>query len=313
MARAFISYSHADEELKVQLERHLSLLRRNGLIDIWNDRCILPGSEFAGAIDANLESADIILLLVSHNFIASDYCFEIEMTRALERHQRGEAVVVPIILDACLWHSAPFGKINALPTDGKPIRKYPNINEGFTDVAAGIERLLNQMGNRRTSTTKPSSVGSAPVTSHPRSSNLHVKRDFTRVDKDRFVRDTFDYIAKYFEGSLEELKKRNQAARIDTDFERIDAQRFVAKIYRDGDLKSVCTISRGNNHFGDIGFSHDENNSGNSVNDSLTLKEADGTLSFSAMMGSFRGERREGMSQEGAAEYYWELFVDPLQ
>jgi internalin A len=78
----FISYAHEDEPLRQQLETHLSLLRRQGLIANWHDRQILPGTEWEKEIDAHLESAQLVLLLISPDFLASDYCYEIEMKRA---------------------------------------------------------------------------------------------------------------------------------------------------------------------------------------------------------------------------------------
>src|SRR5437016_3708622 len=93
----FYSYAHQDEALRQQLETHLSLLRRQGLISEWHDREILPGAEWGREIDEHLETASIILLLISADFLASDYCYDKEMTRALERHQRGEVRVIPII------------------------------------------------------------------------------------------------------------------------------------------------------------------------------------------------------------------------
>ena len=91
MASLFFSYSHADEALRDQLEKHLSALKHQGKIETWHDRRILAGQTFSSEIDSHLESADIILLLVSPDFLASDYCYEVEMRHALERHQRGEA------------------------------------------------------------------------------------------------------------------------------------------------------------------------------------------------------------------------------
>jgi hypothetical protein len=96
----FISYSHKDDRLRERLEAHLSLLRRQGIISAWHDRRITAGREWAGAIDEHLNSAAVILLLASADFLASDYCYEKEMTRALERHSAGEAWVIPVILNA---------------------------------------------------------------------------------------------------------------------------------------------------------------------------------------------------------------------
>src|SRR5215472_6110261 len=96
--KIFISYAHKDEALRDELEKHLSLLQRQGFITSWNDRQILPGTEWAYAISEHLNTAQIILLLISSDFLASDYCYSIEMERALERHEAGEAYVVPVIL-----------------------------------------------------------------------------------------------------------------------------------------------------------------------------------------------------------------------
>lgn len=94
----FCCYSHADEAWLRKLETHLSLLQRQGLISIWHDRRIVPGTDWARTIDTHLEIASVILLLVSADFLASDYCYSLEMKRALERHAVGEARVVPILV-----------------------------------------------------------------------------------------------------------------------------------------------------------------------------------------------------------------------
>src|SRR2546421_9745171 len=94
----FYSYAHEDESLRNELEKHLSLLQRRGIITTWHDRKIVPGTDWAYAIDSHLNEATIILLLVSPDFMASDYCYSIEMDRALKRHQAGKARVIPIIL-----------------------------------------------------------------------------------------------------------------------------------------------------------------------------------------------------------------------
>jgi len=143
--RLFYSYSHHDEELRKELENHLSLLRRKGLVSAWHDRMIGAGNEWIGAIDKNLEEAHVILLLVSSSFLASDYCWDVETKRAVERHDRGEAKVIPIMLRQCDWHGAPFGKLEALPKDGKAITSWSNRDEAFTEVALGIRLAVETM------------------------------------------------------------------------------------------------------------------------------------------------------------------------
>jgi hypothetical protein len=119
---------------------HLKLLQRQGVISTWHDRKIPAGEEWGATIDANLEGADIILLLVSADFVASDYCYEKEMERHEKGIDRGGARVVPVILWACDWHSAPFGKLQALPKDGKPVVKWEDRDEAWNDVARGIRK-----------------------------------------------------------------------------------------------------------------------------------------------------------------------------
>src|SRR6266849_1847264 len=115
----FYSYAHEDRPFCDKLEKHLSLLRRQGLITQWHDRYISPGSNLAHAISMHLERASVILLLVSADFLASDYCYSTEMQRALERHQNKEACVIPILLRPVDWKDAPFAQLQALPTNAK--------------------------------------------------------------------------------------------------------------------------------------------------------------------------------------------------
>lgn len=126
MPTLFFSYSHADEALRDQLEKQLAMLKRQGAIETWHDRRIGAGSDFGSEIDDHVNKDDIILLLVSSDFLASDYCYDREMLRAMERHKAGEAVVIPVILRACDWHNAPFGKLNAVPRDGRPVTLWPD-------------------------------------------------------------------------------------------------------------------------------------------------------------------------------------------
>ena len=144
VVRLFYSYAHKDETLRNELETHLKILERLQLIAPWHDRRIIASEEWKGEIDENLEQADIILLLVSADFIASDYCWDKEMTRALERHETGEATVVPVIIRDVNWTDAPFAKLQALPKDGKPVTKWTNRDSAWKSVSKGIERAAKR-------------------------------------------------------------------------------------------------------------------------------------------------------------------------
>jgi anti-anti-sigma factor len=141
----FYSYSHDDLPLRNQLETHLANLKRQGLVDTWSDRMITPGNEWSGEIDNKLESSQLVLLLISPSFIASDYCYDVEMKRAINRHEAGEAKVIPIILRPVDWTAAPFSKLQALPTDAKPVTRWRNRDEAFVDVVNGIRRAIDEI------------------------------------------------------------------------------------------------------------------------------------------------------------------------
>ena len=141
----FFSYSHKDEALRDELETHLKLLQRQGIISVWHDRKILPGTEWDGEIDVHLERAKIILLLISADFIASDYCWDKEVKRAFELHKREAAVVIPILLRKCDWQGTSFSKLQGLPKDLTPVTAYNDRDEAWTDVATGIRAIAEKL------------------------------------------------------------------------------------------------------------------------------------------------------------------------
>ncbi len=147
--KLFYSYSHKDETLRDELETHLKLLQRQGEISTWHDRKILVGDEWKGKIDENLEAADIVLLLVSADFLASDYCYDIEMKHALKRHEAEQAHVIPVILRDCDWNHALFGKLQALPKNGNPVTLWTKRDTAWKDVAQGIRHVVQEENNRR--------------------------------------------------------------------------------------------------------------------------------------------------------------------
>ena len=154
----FYSYSHNDEELRKRLEDHLAALRWNGVIAEWHDRNIDVGDEWAKEIDRNLSSADIILLLVSASFITSTYCWSVEMKKALERHDKGEAKVIPVILRPCRWGATPFAKLQAAPTNAKPVTSWSDQDAALDDVADKIERVVKELRSKQTAADTASSA-----------------------------------------------------------------------------------------------------------------------------------------------------------
>lgn len=313
MTRLFFSYSHADEQLRDQLEKQLSMLKRQGVIETWHDRRITAGEDFEGAIDKNLEDSDVVLLLVSPDFLDSSYCYDKEMLRALERHEQGSTKVIPVILRPCDWHSAPFGKLQALPRDGKPVTRWPDRDEAFLEVVKGIRKAIESTPPSATARSAPASRPAARVEiGSLRSSNLRLAKEFSERDKDRFRTETFEFMAKFFENSLAELEARNQG--IETNFRRVDANRFTASVYKGGKAQARCTVFIGGAFDGGIAFRHGETSDSNSINESMNVHSDDQGMYLQTYgMANLGGERDIKLSQEGAAEYYWSLLIGGLQ
>lgn len=316
MPNVFFSYCHADEALRDQLEKQLAMLRRQGVINTWHDRRINAGQEIDSAIDEHINSDEIILLLVSPDFIASDYCYNIEMKRAMERHQTGEAIVIPVILRACDWHYAPFGKLLGTPQDGKPVTLWPDRDEAFLQVAKEVRNAAGKLVSSHTSVSPQTdrielAASRQTMSSSPRSSNLRLAKTFTQLDKDRFQIDTFEYIARYFENSLEELQARNPG--FEGVFRRVDANKFSATIYKDGQDVAKATVFVGGQMGAGIYYSQGASFSSNSYNEMLTVQADDQSLYLTCLGMGFRGGQDQKLSQEGAAELLWETVIAPLQ
>src|SRR6266568_6822785 len=153
----FYSYAHKDERLRQKLETHLSTLQQQGLIMPWHDRNISAGTDWEREIDVHLNTAHLILLLISPDFVASTYCSSIEARRAMERHQAGEARVISIILRPTDWKGVQFERLQALPTNAKPITTWPNSDQAFLNVAQGIRKAVEELQGKH-----PGSHASSP-------------------------------------------------------------------------------------------------------------------------------------------------------
>ena len=314
MAKVFFSYSHRDEAMRDQLEVHLTMLKRNGLIETWHDRRIAAGSDLGVSIDSQLVTSDVVLLLVSPDFLASDYCYSREMAMAMERHDRGEAKVVPVILRSCDWQDSPLGKLLALPKDGKAINLWADIDVAYLDVVSGLKTLLPP--------ARPEpGVATRAVPDHGnevramRSSNLRVRKDFSDADRHRFLRDSFEYMQRFFENSGSELRSRNPG--IDASTTAVTARQFSALLFRNGKRVSECciTLTQNSRSGGSaITYSNRAESDGSSFNESLSV-EADEQTMYLRPLGMWHlgRERDAKLSQEGGAELFWGIFIEPLQ
>lgn len=323
--RVFFSYSHDDEAQRGQLDKHLASLKRQDLIAAWHDRKLLAGEHIDDTIRRELETADIILFLVSASFLASDYCYTREMQQALERHARGEARVVPVILRSCDWTSTPLGKLKAVPRDALAITSWPNQDEAYTDVAREIRALVERAAGKGTASAAdgrgppPPSEAAAPrvATAVPaRSANVRLKQEFSDRDKANFMAESFESIAGYFEHSLQELEAHNQG--IETDFQRVDKVLFTAFVYRNGKEVSACAVrlNRGRGFGEGITYSADAARAdGSSYNEHLSVQaDAHGLFLRSMGMASMTGRRdSERLSPTEAAELLWDILTRHLR
>jgi hypothetical protein len=144
--RVFYSYSHHDRRMLERLYAHMVMLRREGLITEWYDAAIDAGSEWRDEIARELEAADVIVLLVSADFLVSEFCYEHEMRRAVERAHQGDALVIGVMLRAVDgWERTPFAEFQVVPQDGRPISKWSDADDAYKHV---VERIRAALGDR---------------------------------------------------------------------------------------------------------------------------------------------------------------------
>ena len=315
-ARIFVSYAHSDEAMKSQVDKQLEIMRRAGLVEVWHDRCLIPGELWDRRINDEIEKAEIILLLVSTEFLSSNYVNDVEIKRAMQRHDDGSACIIPVVLRPCQMELAPFAKIQALPTDLKPITMWPNPDEAYLNVARGIRAAISKVAKPspvpRPEAPAPSSFAPSSCNDTPRSGNLRIKHGFTEHDQDTFKRDAFAYIARYIENSLVELAKRHADIRVT--HRQIDANRFTAAIYRGGRKLSACTIYVGG-MLDAISYSNEENGTTDRSNGMLTVKADDQELFLEPLMMDMWPTSHDGkkLSMQGSAEVFWGKLIEPLQ
>ena len=309
MATLFFSYCHKDEVLRDELEVHLATLKRQGLLNLWHDRKIMAGDNINGQIDQNIEKADVILALISADFINSDYCHDVEMRRAMERHRMQQCRLIPVILRPCEWKPL-FGEFLAAPTDGKPVTRWTDKDEALLDVVSKIRAALPQ----KTAESVPEvpAINLNPRQVQPRSSNLRIRREFTEADRDQFLDDAFEYMAVFFEETLKEFESRHEE--IKTRFKRLDAVSFGVTIYKQGKPVAQCGIRNGGMMGAGITYVNDATAPKNSMNEVLRVQVGDQALALTSGF-SMRGTSAEPVSLtfESAAEYFWAILIQPLQ
>ena len=300
--KGFISYSHRDEPALIRLHTHLSVLRREGLIETWFDRDILAGQNIDLVISKQLHDADLFLLLVSPDFLASPYCSEREMQHALDRHATGSATVVPIIVEPCDWQATSLGDLKAIPTDGCPISLWPNENEAYQNVVSELRRLTESMLVR----------GNAPrqaARTPQQTTRYRVPRDFGAIDQAEFAQNTFDVIRDRFESNLQEVSTIDG---VRTRFLSISATSFTCSVenrngYRDA---THITVHCSNDHLnvGDITYAFQANAPIGMSNGWLSVEHDEYDMFIASM--DFRSMNKEQMNSSQAADMLWSIFLE---
>ena len=175
----FCCYAREDQSFLLKLRTHLALLEREGMLNIWYDQNISPGSEWEQEINKHLNTAHLILLLVSPDFIASEYCYSKEMKQAMERQERGEAYVIPILLRSSIWQETPFAKLQVLPNNARAVTEWRNRDQAWFDIAQGIEHVAKELFRKLSMTSSQqsqSTINTARL--HPKSIDEIVRYDW---------------------------------------------------------------------------------------------------------------------------------------
>ena len=307
--KVFISYSHKDEAALERLHTHLAVLRRDGRIDEWFDREILAGGEIGAEVAERLESSGLFLMLVSPDFLASDYCVEREMERALERHRSDDARVIPIVVEPCDWASTPLRDLKALPRDGKPVSDWTNENNAYLDVVQELRRVLEEagvpdaaeQGEARIQQGGPARLGNR---------RYRVKRDFDEIDRNDYREAAFGVIRYYFEravaeiDAIEDLRGR---------FVSLSTSSFTCMIVNRAREHGTAHITvHGRREImlpGDISYSFTENAPPNTANGMFTIEADEYELFLSSLMTGFE-RHEERLTPENVAEHLWEEFLE---
>lgn len=198
--KAFISYSHYDENYLKQLHKHLAQLQRDNLLTTWTDNEILAGGNIDAGVPEALESSELFLALLSSDYINSNYCYEKEFEMAMNLQKKGGLIIVPIILEPCDWLNTPFKNFKALPKDGKEISSWSNSNTAFLDVIQKLRALIQGNGSETTMKSKQQI---------PLSRNYKVQKDFDSIQKMDFLEATFLKLKSDLNKYIEELNSLN--------------------------------------------------------------------------------------------------------
>ncbi len=311
--KAFISYSHKDSSALDRLHTHLAILRREGKIEAWFDRKILPGANIDAEVMSKLQESDLFLALVSPDFLASNYCYETEMKTALKQHESGRTRLIPIILEPCDWQSTPLRSLKALPRDGKPVADWQNENTAYLDVVTELRRIITEeLKASKVAQVDVKAKDSQPaMNSSPGGKRYRVKRDFDKIDYSDFRAQVFKTIRDYFEASITEI---NGIDEIKARFTDINSYSFTCSILNRA-LKQGAghiTVHAGTGStgmMGDIYYSLAENAPPNTSNGGFQIEAGDYELYLTARM-MLRANDNQRLSATQVAKLMWNELLE---
>lgn len=312
--KAFISYSHADEHHVDRLRKHLAMLSRENLITQFYDRDILVGGLLDEEIARNLADSQLFIAVVSPDFLASDYCYDVELATALKMHQDNRIRVVSVVVEPCEWRKSPLGPFLVVPKDGKEVALWDNQNAAWLNAVSEIRRIAEEFG-AKTATEKKVDLPLPKIT--PSKDNTPkryiTKRTFDDVAKYKFRADSFSTIREHFRKSVDEI---HLVPGIQAHFRDIDSYGFTATVLNEAFGRGLghITVRMGGNAgaaMGDVFWSEKENAPSNTANGWASIWSDDYELFFEASPLSFLHSEQDlkKITALQLAEFLWETLI----
>jgi hypothetical protein len=308
--KVFISYAHHDQMMLDRLHIHLAMLRREGGISEWYDRNILAGGAIDREIASQLNASSLFLALLSPDFLDSQYCYESEMQAAIKKHDAGEIIVVPIVLEPCDWRFSPLKQFKALPRNGKPVTEWTNQNEALLDVVTELRRLVQSVRSAG------SSAAPEPPADQVRPQlKYRVKKSFDEIDRDEFRRAAYEAIRYYFEKSAREI---DGVEGLRGRYETLGPLSFTCSVVNElidtGRGGGAHITARGTPRLGlgDIYYSFSANAPENAANGSFNVDADDYHLFLRTSFSVRSGPDRAWSSPHEAAQRLWEEFLQSM-
>ncbi|MFC6096321.1 toll/interleukin-1 receptor domain-containing protein [Flavobacterium qiangtangense] len=309
--KAFISYSHRDSQYLERLQVHLAQARRDSLISEWTDQKIDAGANLDQNISEALTSSELFLALVSPDYLASNYCYEKEFETALQMQEEGKLIIVPIIVEPCEWQKTPFGKLKAIPKDGKPVSEYTNQNVAFLNVVDELRRLTHN------NVSLSSEIAQQPQSEEKLTRNYKVKKLFSEVDIFNFKEDSYETIKKYFQASISELNSvENLQARFTNDGKGFFTCLISNRSNNQSSFVTVQIGSDGQRHFGDLSYSFSDQISTNSIQMGKVFKIGNDDYNQfwikNKDMFDYSGQFNDQYNAHHVAEIIWDDFISQV-